>query len=355
MFKFLTNMSIGRKISLLTAFTVVLGIAVFSFLGLRAVNQATDTMLEERLTTARLMASYIDEALNRAMTQVAMTAGKVDMADPAALDDLVTELDATCQRLSMDLYDAYIVDGDGTIVWADRDPLPAGGLATASLAGFTAAADRTVPEISGLVSAPETGEPVVLLSQPLAGDAGGDTGGSLVVAIDLAGSGVSGFIQPVRLGQTGYVELIDQNGIVVARTNPGPPLNPFEQSDHSGKFAELIAAGKPTQGVCHTCHQGTQAPQKQDVLAFMPLSVAPWGVVVRQAESEALAPARDLRQSLIIYGGGLCAVALLFVFVTTRDVGSRIRVLTGASRNIAEGDLVTPVAVLGRDEVGILA
>ena len=157
------------------------------------------------------------------------------------------------------------------------------------------------------------------------------------------------------MGQTGYVEIVDQNGIVVARTEPGPKLAPFEQSDHSGRFAALISAGKPTRGVCHTCHEPEQKVARKDVLAFAPLSAASWGVVIRQSEEEALAPTHELRQSLLLFGVGLVTIALLFVIITTRDVGSRIRMLTSASQRIAEGDLTRPVAALGKDEVGILA
>jgi len=85
------------------------------------------------------------------------------------------------------------------------------------------------------------------------------------------------------------------------------------------------------------------------------LSTADWGVVIRQSEKEALAPAARLRQSLIFSGAGLVTVGLIFVIVTTRDVGTRIGTLTNASRRIAEGDLTSPVARLGHDEVGTLA
>ncbi|MBU2534902.1 MAG: ATP-binding protein [Chloroflexota bacterium] len=87
----------------------------------------------------------------------------------------------------------------------------------------------------------------------------------------------------------------------------------------------------------------------------MPLSKANWGVVIRQSEDEALAPTRELRQNLILFGIVLVTVALLFVVITTRDVGSRIRLLTVASKKIAEGDLDGQVANLGRDEVGVLS
>jgi len=91
------------------------------------------------------------------------------------------------------------------------------------------------------------------------------------------------------------------------------------------------------------------------VLAFVPLSEANWGVVIRQSEEEALASTRGLRQNLLLFGVGLVTIALLFVVITTRDIGSRIRMLTAASQRIAEGDLISPVTTSGKDEVGILA
>jgi signal transduction histidine kinase/HAMP domain-containing protein len=194
---------------------------------------------------------------------------------------------------------------------------------------------------------------VVLLASPIK-EQGEGSRSVLVVAIDPAKSSIGGFVQPIRLGETGYVEIVDQNGVVVIRTEPGPKLAPFERSDHSGRFAALIAAGEPTRGVCHTCHEAEQTVEKEDVLAFVPLSTVNWGVVIRQSEEEALAPARELRQSLLFFGVGLVTVALLLVLVTTRDVGSRIRMLTNASRRIAEGDLVSKVVSPGRDEVGVL-
>ena len=61
--KFLTNLNIKQKIAFLTVTGVILGISVFSFLGMRAVNQATEVMLQDRMTTTQLVAGYLDEIL----------------------------------------------------------------------------------------------------------------------------------------------------------------------------------------------------------------------------------------------------------------------------------------------------
>jgi hypothetical protein len=50
LFKFLTNLSLWKKITILTAIGLALGVGVFSTLGMRAVNEATEAMLQERLT-----------------------------------------------------------------------------------------------------------------------------------------------------------------------------------------------------------------------------------------------------------------------------------------------------------------
>ncbi len=178
---------------------------------------------------------------------------------------------------------------------------------------------------------------------------------ALVVAVDVAQSSISGLVQPLRLGATGYVEILDQNGIVVARTHPGPEPAPFEVSDHSGRFAALIAAGAPTRGVCHSCHEPGFVVQRRDVLAFAPLTAAKWGVGVRQSEKEAFTPIGELRQNLLLAGLGMLVIVGAFMILTTRDVVGRIQSLTSASKRIAGGDLVTVIAPIGHDELGVLA
>ena len=66
----LTNLTLGKKITLLTILGLLVGVGVFSTIGMRAVNQATETMLQDRLTTARLVADYITESLTRALNEV---------------------------------------------------------------------------------------------------------------------------------------------------------------------------------------------------------------------------------------------------------------------------------------------
>jgi len=348
--KFLTDLALRKKIALLTLVGLVLGIGISSFLGIRAVNQATEAMLEERMTTARLVASYLDEALGHALDVLKNTVqtAEVDRVNDK-LQDRIDTLKETYSRLSIYPHSIYFLDNQGQIIWCEPANPTLVGRDVSVYVNQNLRADRA--SVSGLVSAPCNHAPVVLLTCPTQGE----EKSSLVVAIDPAQSSIGGFIQPIRLGQTGYVEIVDQNGVVVARTEPGPKLAPFERSDHSGRFAALIAAGKPTRGLCHTCHEPIQRVERKDIIAFVPLSSVSWGVVIRQAEEEALAPIRELQQNLLLFGAGLATLTLIFVAIITRDVVRRISFLTAASQRIAEGDLTHPITVSRKDEVGILA
>ena len=286
--KLLTGLTLGKKIALLASASLLVGIGIFSFVAIRAVRQSVETMLDDRLTLARLAADYIDDTLGNVVAEVSAAAVHINgfQTDPGPV---VAQLEAIAARLSVKVVNICEVRSDGLVGWS-KPPLSSGSRFDFSI--YPTVRETLVggvATVSGLVPLPGSGTPVVLLSAAGPADDSGQPV-ALVVAVDVAQSSISGLVQPVRLGATGYVEILDQNGIVVARTHPGPEPAPFEVSDHSGRFAALIAAGAPTRGVCHSCHEPGFVVQRRDVLAFAPLTAANWGVAVRQSEKEAFTP-----------------------------------------------------------------
>ncbi len=352
MMRFLANLTLGKKIALLTTLGLLVTVAVFGYLGLRAVNQATETMLEERMTTTRLVADHLDELLGYALSELENTAHDLTPDAPEELAVQISALEERFARLSIATQAFYIINTQGQIIWGWPEQPAREGKNISFYPSINQTLDSGKPTVSGLILDPSTGIPVVLLNSLIPGDNGYQ--GVLSAAIDLTHSSIGGVVRSISLGQTGYVEVVDQNGVVVARTDPGPRLEPFERSDHSGRFADLIAAGKPTRGLCHTCHVPVQRVEKRDVLAFVPLSRAQWGVVIRQSEEEAMAPVYELRQSLLIAGGVLIITVLMFVIIFTRNVISRVKSLTLASQRIARGDLISTINTAQRDEIGLL-
>ncbi len=352
---FLTKPSLGKKIAFMAAVGILAGVGVFWVLSMQALDQSTDAMLDERLTTTHLIADYTDEVLGNALNELKNTARTIEIDGVGGeIDPQIKTLEDTYSRMSISTLNIFVLDKEGRVMWSKSGYPELADVDMSTYSSVSQTLESGEASTSGLVSAPVTQTPAILLTSATKEGQQGATG-ALVVAIDLAQSSIGGFIQPIKLGQTGYVEIVDQKGIVIARTKPGRELAPFEKSDHPDRFAELISAGEPTVGTCHTCHEAGRQVEKKDVLAFAPLSRVPWGVVIRQSEDEALAPTRELRQRLLFAGGGLLAIALLFVAITTRDIVKRIRTLSAASERIADGDLVTPVTALGKDEIGTLA
>ncbi|MFC1945377.1 GAF domain-containing protein [Chloroflexota bacterium] len=352
--RFLASLTLGKKILFIAAVGLVLEVGIFSFLGLRAVNQSTESMLEDRMTTTRLVAQYLDEALNNALNELYEVVNNSDnLDDYELLESHASDLENAYERLGLNIYSLYLIDSDGRVLWrkSKYDNNTSFQIMSPVLLQFIQGSQNG---ISGLISIPGTNVPVILIDSSNT-NLPGEKGRILVVVVDLEKSGIAGFVQPIRLGETGYVEIVDANGIVVARTEPGPKLSPFEKSDHSGRFASLIEAGEPTRGLCHTCHEPVLRVEARDVLAFVPLTTAKWGVVIRQSEEEALKPIRDLRSNLLIFAVGLSAIILLVIAVTTRDVVGRIAMLTRASQRIAGGDLSSQIAISQNDEISILA
>lgn len=339
----------------MAAVGLIAGVALFSFLSMQALDQSTEAMLQERLTTTHLIADYADEVLRRALAELTdFTQALEEHGWEKEIDQRIDGLESAYSRMSIFTLGIFLVDREGLVMWSKPEYPDLAVMDMSAYPGIGPGTGNGEASISGLVSAPVTETPAVLLISSGRDDEG-ESGNALVVAIDLVQSSIGGFIQPIELGLTGYVEIVDQEGVVIARTLPGRELAPFEKSDHPDRFAALISAGEPTVGTCHTCHEAGQQVERRDVLAFAPLSAAPWGVVIRQSEEEALAPTRDLRQKLLFSGVGLVAVTLAIIGIVMRDVVGRIRVVTSASQRIAEGDLTSSVAQLGRDEIGSLA
>jgi signal transduction histidine kinase len=154
-------------------------------------------------------------------------------------------------------------------------------------------------------------------------------------------------------GETGYTQVVDGEGTILASTRPEQLL---QKSDHDSRLAALIAKGESASGTCHDCHEQNGTRQRRtEVMAFAPLTWAPWGVVLRQEESEALAPAQHLRERAIWLGVPSFLLALLVAWATVRSITRPVTMLRSTAERIASGDLSHEVPDLGKDEIGQLA
>jgi signal transduction histidine kinase len=160
-------------------------------------------------------------------------------------------------------------------------------------------------------------------------------------------------LRHLRRGRTGFADLIDSEGRIIASTERGRTGGLSECSRRFG----LLAAGKRTHsGRCADCHADEGVPLRPDEhLTFAAIGAAPWAVVVRQDAAEAL----PLQGMLPWYAGGALlllqlALAGAFGWGAARSVTQPVHVLTEHAERIAAGELAWPIPDLGEDEVGRL-
>jgi signal transduction histidine kinase/HAMP domain-containing protein len=194
--------------------------------------------------------------------------------------------------------------------------------------------------------------PAIVAAVPVRAPSG-QIAGTLIALLDLAGSEISAPIQAVTLGRTGYLEIVDAQGLIILSTRAGRLLS---AADHSVSLVAMIREGKSVVANCHSCHPlNLSADRELEVIAFAPMKRASWGVVVRQAEAEAFASSKQLQGQIVMIGVLSVLGAVVLVWLTTRSVIAPVQDLTQAAQRIARGDLETPIRIKRGDEIGTLA
>ena len=351
----LANLSLQKRIGLLVLAGLVVGLGLFSWLGVQSVNESVERTLDERLTLARIMASHLDESLTHVLMHLQNAAdfngGLPTKEQFGTVADSLGKILAESGILARNV---ILLDRDGKVLQVEPENSRIIGTDMFQYPKVKEALETGLPTVSNLVSSPLIEVPVVFATAPILNEEGKIIG-MLTSSIDVEQSSISAFSQTVTVGKTGYTEIVDGNGIVLARTEPGSPPEWFERSDHPGRFAELTSQGEATVGTCHRCHEtGEELQRRQDVLAFAPLSTTSWGVVIRQSEEEALAPAQQLERRLLLLGIIVLVSAFLLVWTMMQGVVKPIRILTAAAKRVAAGDLKAAIPVKRQDEIGQL-
>ncbi|MDP2919354.1 MAG: histidine kinase [Dehalococcoidia bacterium] len=352
----LSNLRLGRKIGLLTLAALVFGLAAFSTLAIQSINESLQKTLQERLTIARIVANNLDQTLNYILAQLRDAARATGgLPTKAEFDREMAPMREILRESGIRVNTLYVLDSTGKVIIAEPDAPGIVGFSMSAYSEIKKNLDAGTASVSGLVTKPLTETPTVLISVPIINERG-EICGVLVSTIDTEQSSLGAFTQSFQVGQTGYIEVVDASGIVVARTGPGTPPESFELSDHPTRFAELINTGQAVTGKCHRCHTtATNVKKQRDVLAFAPLATVPWGVVIRQSEQEALLPTRQLEIRLLILGTVLVLITLVLVWAMMQNIVKPIRMLTTAANSLAKNDYEVAIPIGRGDEIGNLS
>ncbi|MDO8491305.1 MAG: GAF domain-containing protein [Dehalococcoidia bacterium] len=333
---------------------VVLGLLVvsasFGFISMWALRQSTERTLQERLLLARVAAESIDHYNRGVMRQLAdiATSSSIYLED-GNLEQARAILKSAQSRLFA--HDLFLLDGQAKVVAIEPGNVKAMGTSLFGDAYVQSAYLSRQPRISGILPSLFDGVPVVMYLLPIV-KPDNSVLGAVGATVDLTQNTISGFIEPIKLGNTGYAQVVDGKGELLASTQPAQV---FGKSDHGDRFIMLIQDKTAVVRTCHSCHQENGAAEKRkDVLAFAPLMTASWGIAVRQSEEEALGPTQRLGWETLAVG----LVSLVFASgLTVVFIGrllNPVRMLTESAQRIAAGDLTGRIEAKGEGEISIL-
>lgn len=349
------NGSLQIRIMILVSVGMLTVLASFGALSMIAVDQSVGRTLQERLNLAEATASHLDYVIKQ----------NLDLLQGVSFGEGVDLQDADPEPERRALHNAYFhsIFGDGIyIVDVNGEILrrePQYGAFPSSLSAYPhirEALETGKPIVSDIYTVEDTGRPVVSMVIPVK-NAQGQMVGLVGGDIDLTSSSLQKMIRPIGLGPSGYVEVVDSKGVVVAASQQAHVLR---ESDHSNRLATLIQQKQPKVSTCHDCHeaspqQGAMPTRDAEVMAFVPLQTASWGLTIREAEKEALEPARQIQQQFLLFGIPTFVISVLLGWGMAQSVIRPVTALTRTAEKIAWGNLSDRTPYLGEDEIGRLA
>jgi len=197
------------------------------------------------------------------------------------------------------LYEVLILaDGAGQAIASSNDAV-VGTLSIADRPSFGAALEGKAT-ISEVLKSETSGGPVIHMTQPVY--RGEEVVGAVLGIIDL-NHFTSEFVDPVKIGEKGYVYVIDKSGLVIAHPNKNHIL---ELDLSKEDFGRTILGQK-------TGEQTYQFEGVDKLSAFREEPQLGWIVVAAANEEELLAPVRRAGLMNLGIGLGILGIATLVI------------------------------------------
>jgi signal transduction histidine kinase len=301
-----------------------------------------------RLTTAQVLANYVDAQLTDHLQQIARTAARMQTDAPPNTALLLDDLRS---RLSTAAYGVFLLDASGRTIAADPPAMDRLGSALVERpeVAEALAAGRTV--VSAVHHGPggraQFGMLVPVRANWLAGSGTSGPPGALGVLIDPTNPRFADLVEAAQtIGGGTSGEVVDQFGTVVIASQRERTLLPGQHPDF---YRTQLAARAPA------THRGDDSGNDPQLVVFAPLQRAPWGLALAGPEAEVLAPIRRWDPALITLVLASFGVLLGLAIHTARGILNPIRALIAAARRIAQGDLASAVPTGGGAELRELA
>lgn len=359
------RLGLQRRIMLYVTAGLTGMFAVLALLGLGTIDQATQLVFRERLSTAYTTAGILERDFARVGGDVRETSRQLLGPDgwPAsgAARGLLDHFSRTDPFPFFRVSGVWLLDASGSLLDAAGYPQPpAGGSGSTPGSWLVGNVGQRETVLRALGQTP--GE--FPLAAVVVGLETGSAPRLVEVVHTVSINGAADYV-PAAYGRSGqnvqggsaaidaeryHLEILDPDGVAVLGI--GPDEHPGHPSNHFGAIRDLMAERRAA-ALLHEPEPGDGF--QPHVIAVVPLGSSPFYVVMEQPVDVALALPEQLRQRILLSIGLGFVAALAVAWVTTRHVVKPTEQLTAAADRMAQGDLASPIGVTAQDEVGQLA
>jgi len=348
------DIGLRAKMSMLVTIGLLGLIAIFGFIAITNVRQATQQLLSEHVLRARILAESLDSSISHVAGMLKILSSHISMDDPQ------TNLDEWAAIFEQDfrpVQGIYLLD-------TNHHLLAATAKAPKIVWDQVNLKQDWAGDFSHIISIDGVPRPYAIIAVPIAHPESNQTEGILTAVINLSNPDIFISSGSLDMEQDGTLQVLDQQGQVLVSTHPERTLT---ESTVERILNQLSTADTPMFEACLGC--ATNELDSGTVIAFASLSQAPWEVVIWHESHELFTPVRTIGLQTLVLGLLAILGALGLVVLTTRSVILPVQTLTDATQKIEEVQfdtstlrsvectLATSLArktIRRRDEIGVL-
>jgi methyl-accepting chemotaxis protein len=197
--------------------------------------------------------------------------------------------------------------------------------------------------ISDVLKSKVTGMPIFVISAPVM-QYEESVGGVLAGSVPMAYFSKA-FIEPVKIGKTGYAYMYDSDGLIIA--------HPDKENILKMNISEFDADGemlKTEQGSLIYTLGGMKK-----MTAFKKIPGTGWFVGVTAHTAELLEPVKNIRYIAVLFSIGVCVLAGAVIFFVARSVTTPVQEVVRFAKALSDGDLCSAIHIKNQDEIGEMA
>ncbi|WZL73767.1 methyl-accepting chemotaxis protein [Clostridiaceae bacterium 35-E11] len=188
--------------------------------------------------------------------------------------------------------------------------------------------------------------PIIVIALPIENIVSGKTG---MMAVDLRLDRLYYLIRNMKIGETGFSYIVDQQGNIIAHPQfKEKVLTKYNAAKNGVLGVQNVIEGKEGVDIYH------DTENRKVIGAYFPTTSTNWGILVEQPYHEVIKQGKEaLRRTFIISNFFILVslfVGVIFARIFTRPILDMVKV----ANQIKDGDLTERIQVRTTNEVGVL-